>query len=163
MSGNSLVLIVIAIISVAITFDYWRLHRETDKPKLRATFAERAQQNPKAFEYILSILSQLEMTDAEVLKRYVDANDQPPTTDVELLDLIDQHRCWQEIADGRAGTVGNQHADEVIYLKRLYAAVQKITGPVPGTKMEQLRAAVALSPNSPFPEVASEPASTDTV
>jgi len=49
MSGNSLVLIVIAIIAIVIAFDYLRLHREIDKPKPRATFSERAQQNPKAF------------------------------------------------------------------------------------------------------------------
>jgi len=150
MSGNSLALIVIAIFSIAIAFDYLRLHRETDKPKPRATFSERAQQNPKAFEYILSILSQLGTADAEVLKRYVDVNDQPPKTDVELLDLIDQHRSWQWIADGRAGTVGNQHADEVIYLETLYAAVQKITGPVPGAKRALLGAAVASSPSPSF-------------
>jgi hypothetical protein len=143
MSGDSLVFIVIAIIAIFIGIDYLRLQRETDKPKPRVTFSERAQQNPKAFEYILSILSQLEMADAEVLKRYVDVNDQPPKTDIELLDLIDQHSSWQRIADGRAGTVGNHHADEVIYLETLYAAVQKITGPVPSAKREQLHAAVA--------------------
>jgi hypothetical protein len=134
MSGNSLVLIVIAIIAIVIAIDYRHLNRETDKPKPQATFSERAQQNPKAFEYILSILSQLRMADAEVLKRYVDVNDQPPKTDVALLSLIDQHRTWQWIADGRAGTVGNRHADEVIYLETLYAAVQKITGPVPSPR-----------------------------
>jgi hypothetical protein len=142
MSGDSLVFI-IAIIAFCIVIDCLCLQREADKPKPRATFSERAQQNPKAFEYILSILSQLEMSDAEVLKRYVDVNDQPPGTDVELLDLIDQHSSWQWIADGRVGTVGNQHADEVIYLETLYTAVQRITGPVSGTKRERLHAAIA--------------------
>lgn len=150
MFGNSFALVVIAIVAAAIAFDYLRLHRETDKPKPRATFSERAELSPNAFEYILNILSQLGTADAEILKRYVDVNDQPPKNDVELLDLIDQHTTWQRIGDWRAGTVGNQHADEVISLEMLYAAVQKITGPVPGTKREQLRAAIASSPNPSF-------------
>ena len=92
-------------------------------------------------------MSKLEMADAQVLKRYVNVNvnDQSPTTDIELLDLIYQNIIWQMIGDGRAGTVGNQHADEVIYLEKLYATVQKITGPVPGAKRELLLTAAALT------------------
>ena len=117
MPWDLLVLIFIALIVINIGILYLRLQRDPDRPQPRATFSERGYQNPKAFEYISSIMSKLEMADAQVLKRYVNVNvnDQSPTTDIELLDLIYQNIIWQMIGDGRAGTVGNQHADEVIY------------------------------------------------
>lgn len=145
MPWDLLVLIFIALIVIFIVIEYLRLQRDPDRPQPLATFSERGYQDPKAFEYISSIMSKLEIADAQVLKRYVNVNDQPPTTDIELLDLIYQNIIWQMIGDGRAGTVGNQHADEVIYLEKLYAAVQKITGPVPGAKRELLFAAAALT------------------
>jgi len=132
MQSDLLMLIAIAIIAIFIGVDYLRLQRDPEKPKPKAKFSERAQQNPKEFEYILCILSQLEAPDAEVLKRYINVNDQPPRTDIELLELIDQHRRWQWIADGRSGA-GNPHVDEVIYLETLYVAVQTITGQVAST------------------------------
>lgn len=138
-------MIFIALIAIFIGIDYLRLQRDPGRPQPRATFSERGYQNHKAFEYISSIMSKLEMADAQVLKRYVNVNDQPPTKDIELLDLIYQNIIWQMIGDGRAGTVGNQHVDEVIYLEKLYAAVQKITGLVPGAKRELLLAAAPLT------------------
>ena len=140
MTKDTWVWIFITAVALALAIHYWRLRRP-EKIKPRVTFSERARPEPKTFEYVLNILPQLEATDAEVLKRYLDANESPPGTDVALLDLIDKHLSWQRIADWRVGTVGNPHADEVIHLERIYAAVQQITGPVPSAKREQLHAA----------------------